>query len=155
MRALFVAGMISTPMDRLLEYLNHHPWLSAAAALVAVLVIVYELRLQRENVAAVTPQDLIRLINQGAVLIDLRTAEDFATGHVAGARQMSGEQILKASDTLKKHKDKTVIVYDDTGSVGASAVRQLTAQGFTKAFNLRGGLTAWRAENLPLSKSTA
>jgi rhodanese-related sulfurtransferase len=32
-------------------------------------------------------------------------------------------------------------------------VRQLAAQGFTKAFNLRGGLSAWRAENLPVSKA--
>jgi len=66
---------------------------------------------------------------------------------------MSGEQILQASDMLKKHKEKTVVVYDDSGSLGASAARQLTAQGFTRAFNLRGGIAAWRAENLPLSKS--
>jgi rhodanese-related sulfurtransferase len=31
-------------------------------------------------------------------------------------------------------------------------VRQLAAQGITKAFNLRGGISAWRAENLPLQK---
>jgi len=43
-------------------------------------------------------------------------------------------------------------VYDDTGSLSASAVRQLVAQGFTKAFNLRGGLAAWRTENLPLTR---
>jgi rhodanese-related sulfurtransferase len=36
--------------------------------------------------------------------------------------------------------------------VSPSAVRQLAAQGFTKAFSLRGGLNAWRAENLPLTK---
>jgi len=140
-------------MDRLLEYISHHPWLASGLALAALLVLAYELRAQKESFAAVSPQDLIRLINQGALLIDLRAVEAFATGHVAGARQMSGEQILKAGDTLKKHKEKTVVVYDDTGSLGASAARQLTAQGFTKAFNLRGGLAAWRAENLPLTKS--
>ena len=140
-------------MDRLLEYISHHPWLASGLALAAILVLAYELRAQKESFAAVSPQDLIRLINQGALLIDLRAAEAYAAGHVAGARQMSGEQILKAGDTLKKHKEKAVIVYDDTGSLGASAARQLTAQGFTKAFNLRGGLAAWRAENLPLTKS--
>ncbi len=64
----------------------------------------------------------------------------------------SGEQILQAADTLKKYKEKVVVVYDDTGSLGASAVRQLAAQGFTKAVNLRGGLAAWRTENLPLTR---
>ncbi len=140
-------------MDRLLEYITHHPWYAAGAAVAALLVIVYELRTRNENVSAVSPQDVVRLMNQGALVIDLRPADAFATGHVAGAKQMSGEQILKAGDTLKKQKEKVLVVYDDTGSLGAAAVRQLAAQGFTKAFNLRGGITAWRAENLPLSKA--
>jgi rhodanese-related sulfurtransferase len=100
----------------------------------------------------VSPQDMVRLMNQGALLIDLRPAEQYTAGHVGGARQMSGEQILQAADTLKKYKEKVVVVYDDTGSLGASAVRQLAAQGFTKAVNLRGGLGAWRTENLPLTR---
>ena len=140
-------------MDRILEYLAHHPWLSLGTVLVAALVVVYELRTRSEGQVTVSPQDLIRLMNQGALVLDLRSQEQFQTGHLAGARQMSGEQILKAADTLKKHKEKLVVVYDDTGSLGAAAVRQLTAQGFTKAFALRGGLTAWRADNLPLSRA--
>jgi rhodanese-related sulfurtransferase len=140
-------------MDRLLEYISHHPWYASGAALAALLVIAYELRARSENSAAVSPQDVVRLMNQGAVVIDLRPTEAFASGHVTGARQMSGEQILKAGDTMKKQKEKVLVVYDDTGSLGASAVRQLAAQGFTKAFNLRGGIAAWRAENLPLSKA--
>jgi rhodanese-related sulfurtransferase len=140
-------------MDRILEYLAHHPWLSLATALTAALVVVFELRSRSETQVSVSPQDLIRLMNQGALVLDLRTQEQFQSGHLAGARQMSGEQILRAADTLKKHKEKLVVVYDDTGSLGASAVRQLTAQGFTKAFALRGGLSAWRADNLPLSRA--
>ena len=140
-------------MDRLLEYITHHPWYASGAAIAALLVIAYELRTRNENVSAVSPQDVVRLMNQGSLVIDLRPAEAFATGHVAGAKQMSGEQILKAGDSLKKQKEKVLVVYDDTGSLGPAAVRQLAAQGFTKAFNLRGGITAWRAENLPLSKA--
>ena len=140
-------------MDRLLEYISHHPWLAGGAAVAALLVIAYELRARSENFAAVSPQDTVRLMNQGALIIDLRPAEAFAGGHLSGAKQMSGDQILKASDTFKNKKEKVVVVYDDTGSLGASAVRQLAAQGFTKAFSLRGGLAAWRAENLPLSKA--
>src|SRR5215472_10587945 len=137
-------------MERLIDYTNHHPWLAAAAVLVIIVVALYELRLQSENKASVSPQDMVRLMNQGALLIDLRPAEQYTAGHVSGARQMSGEQILQAAETLKKYKEKTVVVYDDTGSLGVSAVRQLAAQGFTKAFNLRGGLAAGPTENLPL-----
>lgn len=120
--------------------------------LVSILVIIYEMRVQSETKASVSPQDMVRLMNQGALLIDLRPLEQYSAGHVGGARQMSGEQILQAGDTLKKYKEKAVVVYDDTGSLSASAVRQLAAQGFTKAFTLRGGLAAWRTENLPLTR---
>jgi len=139
-------------MERLFEYANHRPWLAGALVLVSILVIVYEMRVQSEAKASVSPQDTVRLMNQGALLIDLRPLEQYSAGHVGGARQMSGEQILQAADTLKKYKEKTVVVYDDTGSLSASAARQLAAQGFTKAFNLRGGLAAWRTENLPLTR---
>ena len=111
------------------------------------------MRTRSESLLSVTPQELIRLMNQGALLLDLRAPEQYQAGHLAGARQMSGEQILKAGDTLKKHKEKAVVVYDDTGSLGASAVRQLAAQGFKRAVALRGGLAAWRADNLPLSRA--
>lgn len=140
-------------MDRVLEFVSHHPWLAAATALLVALVLVYEMRARSESRVGVSPQELIRLMNQGALVLDLRPAEQFQAGHLSGARQMNGEQLLGAGDTLKKHKEKAIVVYDDSGSVGAAAVRQLTAQGFTRAFMLRGGLAAWRADNLPLSRA--
>jgi rhodanese-related sulfurtransferase len=140
-------------MDRVLEYVSHHPWLAAATALVIAIIVAYELRARSESLVSVSPQELIRLMNQGALLLDLRPPEQYQAGHLNGARQMSSEQILSAADTLKKHKEKAVVVYDDSGSLGAAAVRQLAAQGFTRAFALRGGIAAWRADNLPLTRA--
>jgi len=120
--------------------------------LAAALVVAYEMRARAQGLVSISPQEVVLLMNQGALLIDLRPQEQYTAGHVNGARQMSGDQILKAADTLKKYREKAVVVYDDTGSLGASAARQLAAQGFTKAFNLRGGLAAWRAESLPLAR---
>jgi rhodanese-related sulfurtransferase len=140
-------------MDRILDFASHHPWLAAATAVLAALVAVYETRMRSESLRSVSPQELIRLMNQGALVLDLRPAEQYQAGHLNGARQMSGEQILSAGDTLKKHKEKTVVVYDDSGTLGAAAVRQLSAQGFSRVFALRGGLSAWRADNLPLSRA--
>jgi rhodanese-related sulfurtransferase len=139
-------------MDRVLEFLTHHPFLGTATVVVLAAVLVYEMRARQESLLSVTPQELIRLMNQGALLLDLRAPEQYQAGHVSGARQMSGEQILKAGDTLKKHKEKPVVVYDEGGSLGGAAVRQLAAQGFTRVFALRGGLAAWRADNLPVAR---
>ncbi len=132
--------------------MNH--WLVAATVVVLVLVIVFEMRARAESFSAVSPQDAIRMMNRGAVIIDLRPAEQYAAGHLCGARRMDGEQILKAGETLKKYLQKPLIVYDESGSLGTSAARQLKSQGFTQAFNLRGGLSAWRSDNLPLEKGS-
>ncbi len=137
-------------MERLIQYLGNHPWLATAAAVMTAVVIAYEMRARAGNLASISPQEAVRFMNQGALVLDLRPQEEFASGHLNGARQMPSDQILLASESLKKHKEKPVLVYCNNGTLGAAAARQLTAQGFTKAVHLRGGLVAWRAENLPL-----
>jgi rhodanese-related sulfurtransferase len=139
-------------VERLIEYIGHHPVLSGAAVVVAIAAIVVELRARANSFMAIGPQDAIRLMNQNALVLDLRPAEAFASGHLAGARNLPLEQIGQAGETLKKYKEKPVVVYCDTGSNSGSAARKLAEQGFTKAVNLRGGLEAWRAENLPVTR---
>lgn len=129
--------------------------LAALTTVVAVVAIVVEMRARGESFATVSPQEAIQLMNRGALAIDLRPRDQYVAGHVSGARRMDGEQILKSGEQLKRHKQKPVIVYCDRGSVAGAAVRQLRAQGFVQAVALRGGLTAWRAENLPVEKGEA
>ena len=74
-------------MDRLLEYCTHHPYLAALAGLAAVAVLAYEAWLRAQNAGALAPQEVIRLMNQGATMFDLRDAEAFAAGHISGARR--------------------------------------------------------------------
>ena len=136
----------------MLQFVSLHPYLGIATALAAALVAVYEMRARSESLISVSPQDLIRLMNQGALVLDLRPQEQYQAGHLNGARQMSGESLLNAGETLKRLKEKAVVVYDDSGSLSGAAVRQLAAQGFTKVAALRGGLAAWRADNLPVSR---
>jgi len=140
-------------MERFAEYVGNHPWLVSMAVLAAVMVVVFEVRARRDAYAGISAQDLIRLQNQGALVVDLRKPEDFAAGHIGGARRMDSAQMLTAGDTLKKYKEKTVVVYCESGSMGAAAARVLAGQGFKQAFNLKGGLGVWRSENLPLAQS--
>jgi len=139
-------------MERLIEYIGNHSLLAGAALVMTAIVIGYEIRARQVSFAAIGPQDAVRLMNQNGLVLDLRPAEAFAAGHLAGARNIAPDQILKAGETLKKYKEKPVLVYCDSGSLSGAAARQLGQQGFTKAVNLRGGLTAWRAENLPVTK---
>jgi len=140
-------------MDRLLEYVSNHPLLAGAAVLAAIVVIINESRTRGSAFAAISSQDLIRLMNQGALVLDIRKPDEFAQGHVNGAKHLPSDQILTASETFKRFKDKPVVVYCDSGSLASAAVRQLNQQGFSKAFTLRGGFSGWRAENLPIAKA--
>lgn len=138
-------------MERLLEYISHHPLLVGAAVLALVILLVNESRLRATAFAALSSQEVIRLMNQGALVLDIRKPEEFALGHVNGAKQLPSDQILTAGDSFKRYKEKPVVVIDESGSLAAAAVRQLNTQGFTKAFSLRGGFAGWRAENLPVT----
>jgi rhodanese-related sulfurtransferase len=140
-------------MERLIEYVTHHPLMAASAVLALVVLVTYESRARASGFAAISSQELIRLMNQGALVLDIRKPEEFALGHVNGAKHLSSDQILTAGDNFKRFKEKPVVVYCDSGSLAAAAVRQLNEQGFTKAFTLRGGFSAWRAENLPVAKA--
>jgi rhodanese-related sulfurtransferase len=139
-------------MDRLIEYVGHHPLLAAAAGVAALMVLAYEYYLRKQGMSAISPQELIRLMNQGALVLDIRSLDEFAAGHISGARQLPFDQLPKAGDTLKKHREKPVIVYGADETQGPVVARKLASQGFTQAFCLRGGLATWRAENLPLAK---
>ncbi|HUQ11606.1 MAG TPA: rhodanese-like domain-containing protein [Steroidobacteraceae bacterium] len=140
-------------MDRLIEYITHHPLLAGAVVLALIIVVSNEARLRATAFAAVTSQELVRLMNQGALVLDIRKPDEFAKAHVNGARQLPSDQILKAGENFKRYKEKPVVVIDESGSLSAAAVRQLNNQGFTKAFCLRGGFAAWRADNLPVAKA--
>jgi rhodanese-related sulfurtransferase len=140
-------------MEDLIQYVTNHPLLVGAAVLALIVVVTFESRMRATAFAAVSSQELIRLMNQGALVLDIRKPEEFSAGHVSGAKQLPSDKILTAGETFKRFKDKPVIVYCDSGSLAAAAVRQLNAQGFTKAFTLRGGFAGWRAENLPVAKS--
>jgi rhodanese-related sulfurtransferase len=140
-------------MERLIEYVTHHPLLAGAILLALVVVVVFESRLRSKGESAISSQDLIRLMNQGALVLDIRKPAEFAAGHVNGAKQLDSDKILTAGESFKRFKEKPVVVYCDSGSLAAAAVRQLTHQGFTKAFQLRGGFAGWRSENLPIAKA--
>ena len=141
------------PMERLIQYVSNHPVLAASVVLALVVLVTWESRLRAHGESAISSQDLIRLMNQGALVLDIRKPEEFAAGHVNGAKQFDSVKILNAGETHKRFKDKPVVVICDSGSLAAAAVRQLVRQGFTKAFTLRGGFAGWRADNLPVAKA--
>jgi rhodanese-related sulfurtransferase len=142
-------------MERLLEYITRHPFLAGGTAALALALLAYELSRARGGSQSVGPMDAVRLLNQGALLLDVRTQAEFDSGHILDARHVPQDQLAGSAETLKKYKDKVVIACCESGMRSGAAARVLQAQGFAKVVNLKGGLQAWRADNLPLVKAGA
>ena len=142
-------------MQRLFEFMAHHPFLAGGALAAALAVIAVEIKERVQKFAALSAAQVVRLMNQGALLIDLRPREAFDAGHIGEARNVPAAEIETQAESLRKWRDRTVITYCDSGVSGAGAARTLTRLGFTKVFNLDGGLNAWVKDNLPLIKSAS
>lgn len=140
-------------MQQLLEFAGNHPFLVGALVLMAIVVAVHEFRARTQSFGSIAPSEAVRLMNQGGVLIDIRAKEAFDAGHIVGARNVPGAAIADGAKSIEKWKEKPVIAYCDSGMTAGSAARHLARLGFKQAYNLRGGLAAWRQENLPVTKS--
>jgi len=139
-------------MGELAQHVVNHPYLAAGFVALLVAVVVFEVRQRAQGQTQVGPADAVRLINGGAVVIDVRGAEDFRKGHIVNARNVEIGQISADNATLKKQKSKVLITVCDNGIVSNRAAALLRKAGFEKVFSLKGGLNAWRTENLPLVK---
>jgi rhodanese-related sulfurtransferase len=62
-------------------------------------------------------------------------------------------ELAAQADSLKKWRDRNVITYCDSGADGANSARTLAKLGFTKVFNLQGGLNNWLKDNMPVVKT--
>jgi rhodanese-related sulfurtransferase len=142
-------------MNRFFEYVTHHPFLVAAAAILAVLALVIEFRQRARGSQAVSPADAVLLSNSGALLLDVRDSAEYEAGHIIEARSLPAADLGAKADTLKKYKEKPVIVYCENGAASGAAARTLRGAGFNKVVTLRGGLQSWRQDNLPLVKGAA
>ena len=80
-------------MQRLLEYIGHHPYLAGAAVIAALAVLVAEIRERMSGFAALSSMQAVRLMNQGALVLDLRPKESFEAGHIADARNVPAAEL--------------------------------------------------------------
>jgi len=140
-------------MSQLTDFIGHHPLLIGATCAVGLAAVAVELRFRSAGGAAISPNQAVLLMNAGALTIDVRDAAQFAAGHIVDARNIAGADLAAQAESLKKHRDRPVLVYCESGVTAAAAARTLKSLGFAKAFNLRGGLQAWRQDNLPVVAS--
>lgn len=78
------------------------------------------------------------MIEQGNLLIDVRTSGEFKQGHIEGAINVPWEQTGPLMSTIGVDKNRPVIVYCRSGNRSGKAKAALEKQGYTNIFNATG-----------------
>lgn len=105
------------------------------------------------QVAQVSQQALLDMQTQKTpmLLLDVRTPEEFAAGHIAGAVNIPYDQV--AAHLAEIPKDKQVVVYCKSGRRAGMAVETLSSNGYTKLGHLDGDMQGWTAAGRPVEET--
>lgn len=107
--------------------------------LIVVILLLTACGTKYEVINANTAKDLI---DNGAILIDVRTEDEYNQDHIEGAINVP----LQVIETFTSNLDDTIILYCATGIRSAEAAKILTEKGYTKIYSLDGGLINWGFE---------
>lgn len=103
---------------------------------------------------ALSVEAAVQLMNrEKAVVVDVCEPNEFAAGHIAGAKNIPLAQLEAKLAGTVKNKDLPLILVCQSGMRSKRALATAKQLGFVKAQSLSGGLGAWRGANLPVHKA--
>jgi rhodanese-related sulfurtransferase len=145
---------MNVTLERLFEFVANHWFMSSALLIVAVLLIQDLIESAFRKHKTVTPQQAVLLMNDDkTVVVDVREPNEFADGHIQGARNIPLAKIEeRGAFELEGFKQSPIIVACQSGTRSGPASKKLTGLGFSEVYELQGGMVAWGEQNLPVSK---
>ncbi len=130
-------------------------WILISIALASGALLLWPM-LQGAATAGISPAGAVQLINrEKAVVVDVCEANEFAVGHVSGAKNVPLSSLEAKLAGVVKNKAVPVILVCQSGARSARAVMIAKKLGYDNAQSLGGGLVAWKEANLPVEKSAA
>lgn len=110
-------------------------------------------QISNENFNTIAPTAFAeKMTEEGMVLIDVRTEDEFEEGHLEGAIQHDYYETESFKAFLAGlDKSKTYMIYCRSGGRSGTTLDMMAQMGFSKVYNLDGGITAWKAAQLPVA----
>ena len=107
-----------------------------------------------QNGSSIDSKEAYRLIKADAniAILDVRTAKEFADGHVAGAVNIDVNQTDFAQKIDQLDRSKAYIVYCRSGRRSSKAVGIMATKGFKNLYNVSDGFVGWNKNGLPFEK---
>ncbi len=110
--------------------------------IISLIVICLFLTACSSKFETITTNEALKLIDEGAIVIDVRTPDEYNEGHIKGAINIPVDEI----ENITYGKGDTLIVYCATGVRSANASNILADMGYTSLYNLDGGLLNWGSD---------
>ena len=137
-------------MNTYLEFAGNHTLLVSALFFSFFLLIFTELRRKAQGVTNVEAVEAVRLINADAAIIDIRSADAFALGHIARAKNIPFDEFEANNKKIDAMRSNAVITVCDAGVTSSKAVAFLRKHGIESVYGLKGGMTAWSQAGMPI-----
>ncbi len=103
-------------------------------------------------VQKINPVELNKKLGDDIQLIDCRTPKEFNEGHLKGAKIINYYDSDFLNEMSKLDKDKVLYIYCRSGNRSGKAAKKLETLGFTKIYDLKGGILNWEKNNLEIVK---
>ncbi len=104
------------------------------------------------GIPSVGPAEATRLMNDDALMLDVREEKEWTTGHIPRSKHIPLSQLKERAGELEKYKDRPIVINCHSGSRSAHGCRTLKKLGFQQLYNLAGGISAWQQANLPVTR---
>lgn len=136
-----------------MQFMQDNIWMILVAVSSGLMLLWSFIGNSIRGVKEVSTAAALQLINyKNALVLDVREAAEFNTGHVLNAKQIPFNKLDESIGELERYRTQPIVVIDSSGLRSAAACVLLNKHGFELAYNLAGGVLAWQKAGLPLKK---
>ena len=128
-----------------MDFVNENLILVSLTIFVFLLAIFNELKIKEGNISGLSPLQAVQLINQNAVIFDLRNQTEFEKKRLIDSQNTTAEDILNKAGSIKK----PVLLVCDTGGASKKSSLDLRQKNIEQVFYIKGGIIEWERASLP------
>ena len=129
-------------------------WVLLAVAATSAGMLMWPAMSSGGGADAFNPNEVVQWMNrEKAVVVDICGADEFAAGHVVGAKHVPLDQLEGKLAGVVKNKATPLVFVCASGMRSKRALAVAKKLGFQNVRSLSGGMGAWRAANLPVEKT--
>ncbi len=141
-------------MGQLIEFAGNHMLMVTAFVGTLLMLIYTEVSRANQGFNTISTHDAVSLINNdNAAVVDVSNADVYRKAHIAGAWHLPLAQLKNPGKDIEKLKDRPIIVVCKSGTTAQTAASSLVKQGYASVSLLRGGMTQWLSDHLPVKNS--